>query len=88
MNHPSEILPVLESNLAVDAYRERRNQIFHYSIFQPDGHATERQANAIMALYNKYRHLPYWQFALRMAYKQNMKRFWVKFIGKRRFKRL
>ncbi|MCK5147138.1 CDP-glycerol glycerophosphotransferase family protein [bacterium] len=54
-----DILPHVMSNLDNDLYNDKRNEIFKYTVFQPDGHATERQAKAIIDFYKKYENIPY-----------------------------
>lgn len=60
INHEEDILPMILANLETDRYRAKRNEIFNYTVFQPDGHATERQAQAIIEFYRRFEHLPYW----------------------------
>lgn len=54
------ILPIVNRNIESDVYQQKRNEIFNYTVFQPDGHATERQANAIIDFYQRYIKTPYW----------------------------
>jgi len=60
INREEDILPMVLANLKIDRYRVKRNEIFNYTVFQPDGHATERQAQAIIDFYRRYEHVPYW----------------------------
>ena len=55
-----DILPFVQHNLENDIYQDIRNQIFEYTVFQPDGQAAERQADAIIDFYKKYEKIPYW----------------------------
>lgn len=64
INDAEDILPMIEKNLDEDVYRQKRNEIFNYTVFQPDGHATQRQAQAIIDFYRKYEHQPYWWLLL------------------------
>jgi CDP-glycerol glycerophosphotransferase (TagB/SpsB family) len=64
INDAKDILPMIEKNLDEDVYRQKRNEIFNYTVFQPDGHATQRQAQAIIDFYQKYEHQPYWWLLL------------------------
>ena len=59
INAKEDILKFVRKNLARDEYREIRNRIFRYAVFQPDGRATERQARAITDFYERYEHVPY-----------------------------
>ncbi|MBU0994513.1 MAG: CDP-glycerol glycerophosphotransferase family protein [Proteobacteria bacterium] len=54
-----DILKNVKDNLAFDKYGEIRNQIFHYTVYKPDGQATERQAQAIVDFYKRYENIPY-----------------------------
>ena len=49
-----DILSFIQHNLENDIYQEIRNKIFEYTVFQPDGHATIRQVNAIIEYYNTH----------------------------------
>ena len=60
INREADILPLVMANLKEDGYRDKRNEIFKYTVFQPDGHATERQAQAIIDFYQRYERVPYW----------------------------
>ncbi|OUS31998.1 hypothetical protein A9Q98_02265 [Thalassotalea sp. 42_200_T64] len=69
INTEEDIATLIKRNLNADAHQEMRNKIFHYSIYQPDGHATERQADAIVKLLGKYESVPYKQFVRNCALK-------------------
>ena len=56
----SDILTHVKNNLANDSYKAKRNEIFEYTVFQPDGKASIRQANAIIEFYKRYEKTPYW----------------------------
>lgn len=64
INNADDIKSLLEKNLANDEYKIKRNELFNYSIFQPDGHAIDRQSAAIEQLYNKHKNTPYTWFLL------------------------
>ena len=59
-----EIWPLVQRGLEGDPHREKRNQLFEYTVFRPDGHATERQAQAIIDFYRRYERWPYWLLML------------------------
>jgi CDP-glycerol glycerophosphotransferase (TagB/SpsB family) len=60
INQIDEILPFVQRNLAKDIYQVKRNNIFEYTVFQPDGNASERQAEAIIEFYKRFEQMPYW----------------------------
>ena len=60
INKKEDILTHIENNLAADLYKTKRNEIFEYTVFQPDGHASERQAESIIEYYNRFEKVPYW----------------------------
>ncbi len=60
INKKEEIPAFVQRNLEKDIYQEKRNNIFEYTVFQPDGNASERQAEAILEFYNRYKKTPYW----------------------------
>ncbi|KGJ89292.1 CDP-glycerol glycerophosphotransferase family protein [Thalassotalea sp. ND16A] len=62
INSEDDIATLINNNLNADPHQEMRKKIFHYSIFQPDGHATERQADAIAKLLHQHESVPYQQF--------------------------
>lgn len=62
INKKEEILSFVNENLQADKYQRKRNEIFKYTVFQPDGKATERQAEAIIGYYNKNLSTPYYLF--------------------------
>jgi CDP-glycerol glycerophosphotransferase (TagB/SpsB family) len=79
--HPEDILPILQRNLQVDSYQEKRNEILNYSIFSPDGHATQRQAKKILQLYKQSQKLPYWLFSITMICKHIYRRYKLKALA-------
>lgn len=75
-----EILPTIEKNLKDDSYRLKRNEIFNYSVFSPDGNATKRQANKILEMYEKNKKLPYWVFSFVMRCRHFYRRIKMKVL--------
>jgi len=61
----SDIKKFVSANLDNDVYKERRNEIFHYTIYKPDGNATNRQADAIKSLYIENEKDPYFWLILK-----------------------
>ena len=59
INNPEDIYKFVSENLDQDKYKEIRNNLFHYTVFQPDGNATQRQAEAIIDFYKKHEKTPY-----------------------------
>lgn len=72
INEEQDIGHLILENLDNDRHKEMRNKIFHYSIFQPDGQATARQAEAITSLMAKHQEVPYRTFLKRC----NLKHLW------------
>jgi len=68
-----DILPVLTRNLEEDRHKKTRNEIFNYSIFSPDGRATQRQAKKILDLYKSTLRTPYWLFSLLMRIRHTIR---------------
>ena len=68
-----DILPVLTRNLEEDIHKETRNEIFNYSIFSPDGKATQRQAKKILELYKSTLRIPYWLISLSMRIRHSIR---------------
>ena len=64
-----DIVPVIKKNLESDTKREIRNQLLHYSFFEPDGRATERQVNAIKAFYEQIKNKSKMKILIRSLYK-------------------
>ena len=87
INKVEDISRLIEKNLNADEYREKRNEIFNYSLYKPDGNATQRQADAIKELYDEYRHIPYWWFSIKMVFKHFGRVIYVKLIVKRALKK-
>lgn len=80
INSTSDIAALIEKNLNKDEHKEKRNELFHYSLYKPDGHATERQVAAIKELYDSYRHIPYWLFNILMMAKHFYRIIYVKLV--------
>lgn len=55
INKVSDIASLINKNLANDDYKKKRNELFHYSIYKPDGKSIDRQAGAIESLLNEYK---------------------------------
>ncbi|HHJ34172.1 MAG TPA: hypothetical protein ENJ87_00250 [Gammaproteobacteria bacterium] len=66
INDSSDISRLIESNFTEDRHQKKRNEIFHYSLYRPDGKAADRQAESIKKLYDNYRHIPYTWFYFSM----------------------
>jgi CDP-glycerol glycerophosphotransferase (TagB/SpsB family) len=64
INQPEDILPMVNQNLTNDSYRDVRNRIFNYTIYKPDGRATERQASAILEYAEKLKKNSYTIFTV------------------------
>jgi len=64
INRAEDILHLVDKNITEDAYRKIRNQIFNYTVFQPDGNATQRQADAVIEFYKRYEKTNYWWLLL------------------------
>ena len=64
INGADDILPLIDKNINEDAYRDIRNRIFNYTVFQPDGKATQRQVDAVIEFYNRYEKTNYWWLLL------------------------
>jgi len=60
INKKEDIKSFVDSNIANDKYINKRNEIFNYTVYQPDGNATIRQVEAIKKLVKKYENYPYW----------------------------
>jgi hypothetical protein len=78
---PEDILPSIQRNLENDQFNKIRNEIFNYSIFSPDGHATERQAKKILELYKNSQKLPFSLFSIVMATKHLYRRLKLKMLA-------
>ncbi len=71
---------MITENLERDPHRAKRNEIFRYTVFQPDGNATRRQADAIRELYDRHRDTPYATFFRRWRFKHLWRKFLVKVV--------
>jgi len=78
INKKEDILPFVQQNLGKDVYQEKRNEIFNYTVFRPDGHASKRQAEAIIEFYKRYENQPYWKLYLSTYIKRRLKRYNIK----------
>ncbi len=59
-----DIIPMIEENLKIDKYKEKRNQLLHYAFYKPDGKALDRQIEEILKLYNKVNKYPMFRIYL------------------------
>lgn len=64
INKAEEILPLIQKNIAQDDYNKIRNKLFQYTVYKPDGNATDRQIKAITDFYDKFEKQPYWWLLL------------------------
>jgi len=64
INDSSDINKLVKENLSNDKYNEIRNSIFNYTVYKPDGDATNRQAEAILEYYKSIEKKPYWSLIL------------------------
>jgi len=87
INKVEDINRLIEKNLDTDEYREKRNEIFNYSLYKPDGNATQRQSDAIKKLYDDSRHIPFRWFWIKMMFKHFGRIIYVNLIVKRLLKR-
>ncbi|NMP15142.1 CDP-glycerol glycerophosphotransferase family protein [Thalassotalea sp. Y01] len=84
----ADIEPILRQNLAADIHQQKRNEIFHYSIFQPDGQATDRQAEAIEDLLQEYQDVPYKTFIRDSAWRHFRRNMYLQLVLKRKIDKL
>lgn len=82
INNENEILPLVKENLSVDKYKKIRSRIFNYTVSQPDGNATERQANAIRDFYINLPKTPYLLFMIQSYLWSRGRRIATKFINR------
>ena len=71
-----------------DVYQEKRNEIFHYSIFQPDGYAVERQGDAIAKLLTQHETTSYRWFRLKCAVRNFWRNLYLNIVLKRKVDKL
>jgi hypothetical protein len=64
INKKEDIKLFVDKNINNDTYKNKRNEIFNYTVYKPDGNATIRQADAIKEFIKKYDKKPYWLFIL------------------------
>lgn len=77
-----DIEPFVTKNLRNDSYREIRNRIFNYTIYKPDGNATERQANAIIDYIDGYKNTPYYWLIFTSWVWKRYRRFVMRMLNK------
>ncbi|MFT4542978.1 MAG: hypothetical protein ACI841_004297 [Planctomycetota bacterium] len=80
INEEPDIARLIEKNLAQDDHRAKRNEIFHYSVFSPDGNATKRQADAIRKLSRRYEAMPFWRFHVMTRARHFWRKLVVRFV--------
>ncbi|MCD4744612.1 MAG: CDP-glycerol glycerophosphotransferase family protein [Desulfobacteraceae bacterium] len=54
LENENELLQYVEKNLTTDEYKTARNELFHYTIYKPDGKALDRQIKQVLKLYKQY----------------------------------
>ena len=81
INNKKDILPMVKQNVQHDKYKEIRNKIFNYTVYKPDGHATERQANEIAKFYNRLPKIPYPLYILQTFFWGRGRRTIIKLIN-------
>jgi hypothetical protein len=82
INSEKDIKTLVDENIELDRYKNKRNELFEYTVFQPDGNATIRQAQAIKDFYSKYEKNPYWLLILSSFIFRRYRREKSKFINK------
>jgi len=75
IDEPEQISRLVDQELEKDTKSEIRKRIFNYAIFQADGHATERQAAYIKALYQQVENKNWSLFYIMCFVKIRFKRF-------------
>ncbi|WOH39383.1 CDP-glycerol glycerophosphotransferase family protein [Thalassotalea fonticola] len=88
INKDDDIAKFINSNLAADNHKEKRNNIFHYSIYKPDGYATDRQADTITKLLSKNEDIPYHKFSRICALKHFWRNLKMQLVLKRKVDKL
>jgi CDP-glycerol glycerophosphotransferase (TagB/SpsB family) len=78
INKKEDILSLVKRNLEEDIYRKKRNEIFEYTVFQPDGHASERQAKAIIDYYKRFENVSYGWLMFTTTFKRRFLRHKIK----------
>lgn len=64
INEVKNIKTFVDKNINDDIYKTKRNKIFNYTVYKPDGNATIRQKDAIINFTKKQNSLPYWIFII------------------------
>jgi len=75
IDEPEQISYLVDQELERDTKSAIRKRIFDYAVFQADGHATERQADYIKALYQKVEKKNWPLFYIMCFVKLRLKRF-------------
>lgn len=82
INNVDDIKIYVAKNIKEDKYKDIRNNIFNYTVFQPDGNATKRQANTIIAFYKEYAETPYWPFIINTYIWSRYRKTVIKIVNK------
>ena len=82
INKNEDILRYVNENLQQDKYQDKRNELFHYTVFQPDGKATERQAESIIKYYSAIANKPYILFIIYNWFWGRFRRLIIKFVNR------
>lgn len=80
INNADDIHGYVSENIRTDKYQEIRNKLFNYTVYKPDGKATERQAQAILNFYRKFEKTPYMWLMLSSWGWGRGRRFITKFV--------
>ncbi len=83
INKESDISLFIKNNLSGDEHQRKRNEIFNYSLYKPDGNATTRQVEAIKKLYDKHADTPYWWFYVSSLCKHIGRWFYMRLVVRR-----
>ncbi|MCP4433549.1 MAG: hypothetical protein GY806_21435, partial [Gammaproteobacteria bacterium] len=82
INRTEDILTMVHRNIEQDSYRAIRNRIFNYTVYRPDGHATQRQSAAIIEFYRRYERTNYWWLLFSSYLFRRYRRQKTKFINR------
>ena len=82
INKKTDIKHFVDKNIEDDYYKDKRNEIFNYTVYKPDGNATKRQANAIIELAERSKKRPYWLLIISSYIFRRYRRNRSKFINR------
>lgn len=82
INTSDQIYKFVKANLETDKYKEVRNSIFNYTIYKPDGHATERQVEAITTFCRASETTPYLWHMIKTWSRRRISRTKVKILNR------